>query len=224
VTFANTVNGKARPLAILIAVTAWVAVLLQLYLSIRLTQAQGGSLGRSLVVYFGYFTVLTNWLVCLAVTWPLLAPASGLGRFFVRPVVIGGVTASIVFVGVAYHVLLRHIWQPQGLYWVANALLHYATPILFTLYSVIMLRGANLRWTAPFWWSIYLLLYFVYALIRGALIGSYPYGFIDVSILGYTATVRNGCLLLVAFLMLGYVLMLVWRMTSGKRDASRSLG
>jgi hypothetical protein len=224
VTFAKKVNGNARLLGMLIAVTGWVAVLLQLYLSVRLTQAQGGTLGRSLVMYFGYFTVLTNWLVCLAVTWPLLAPTSGPGRFFVRPSVIGGVAASIVFVGIAYHILLRHIWQPQGLHWVANTLLHYAVPILFAIYSVIMLRGARLRWTAPFWWSIYLLLYFVYALIRGAVIGSYPYGFIDVSILGYTATVRNGCFLLLAFLMLGYLLMLVWHLTSNKRDASGRLG
>ncbi|GFZ91605.1 Pr6Pr family membrane protein [Dyella caseinilytica] len=213
-TSANTINGKLRPLAILIAVTGWAAVLLQLYLSMHTALAGGGTLGWGLVMYSGYFTVLTNWLVCLVVTWPLLAPTSAGGRFFVRPMVIGWVTVSIVFVGIAYHLLLRQIWQPQGLYWVANALLHYATPILFTIYSLIVLRGVRLRWTAPWWWSVYLVFYFVYALIRGALIGSYPYGFIDVSMLGYAATVRNGCFLLVAFLLLGYLLMLVWRVGS----------
>ena len=207
----NTINGGARLLAALIAVTGWVAVLLQLYLSFRLTLANGGTLGRALVMYFGYFTVLTNWLVCVAATWPLLAPTSAPGRFFVRPMVIGWVTASIVFVGIAYYVLLRHVWQPQGLHWVSNALLHYAIPILFVIYSLIVLRGVSLRWTAPLWWSIYMVLYFTYALIRGALIGSYPYGFIDVSVLGDAAAIRNGCFLLLAFLGLSYLLILIWR-------------
>lgn len=208
----HTINGKARLLAILIAVVGWIAVLLQLYLSIRLAGANGRGLGWALLMYFGYFTVLTNWLVCLAVTWPLAAPDSAGGRFFARPAVIGGVTAGILFVGIAYHLLLRRIWQPQGLHWVANALLHYATPILFLLYSLVMLRGIALRWTTPLWWSGYLLIYFVYALVRGAMIGSYPYGFIDVSVLGYAATLRNGCFLLLAFLLLGYLLLGVWRL------------
>lgn len=210
-TSANMTNGKGRPFAILIAVIGWVAVLLQLYLSTRMTLANGRSPGWALVVYFGYFTILTNWLVCLAVSWPLLAPSSAPGRFFAQPAAIGGVTASIVFVGIAYHLLLRQPGALHGLHVVTNVLLHYVTPILFMLYSLIVLRGVGLRWTAPLWWSIYLVLYFTYALIRGALIGSYPYGFIDVSELGYAVTLRNGCFLLAAFLVLGYVLMLVWR-------------
>jgi hypothetical protein len=127
------------------------------------------------------------------------------------------VTASIVFVGIAYHVLLRRVWQPQGVQWVANALLHYATPILFVIYSLVVLRGVGVRWTAPLWWSLYLVLYFIYALVRGALIGSYPYGFIDVSALGYVHVLRNGCFLLVAFLMLSYLLTLAWRLGAGSR-------
>jgi len=222
VTSANTTIGGARPLAILIAVIGWAAVWLQFYLSLRLALAGGGTPGRALLMYFGYFTVLTNWLVCLAVTWPLLAPASAPGRFFVRPAAIGWVTVSIAFVGIAYHLLLRRVWQPQGLQWLANGLLHYATPTLFAIYSLMVLRGVRLRWTAPLWWSVYLVLYFVYALIRGALIGSYPYGFIDVSLLGYVNVLRNGCFLLVAFLLLGYVLTLVWRV-GAKRDGPNGL-
>jgi hypothetical protein len=118
----NSLSGKARPLAALIAVTVWAAVLLQLYLSLGLVLAQGGTVARGLAMYFGYFTVLTNWLVCLAMTWPLLAPNSAPGRFFARPVVVGGVTACIAFVGLAYYVLLRHVWQPQGLRLLADVL------------------------------------------------------------------------------------------------------
>jgi hypothetical protein len=213
---ANVTNGKARPLAILIALTGWVAVFLQLYLSTRLSLANGRTIGWALVAYFGYFTVLTNWLVCFAMTWPWVAPSSVPGQFFARPVTIGWVTASIVFVGIGYHFLLYQPGQLHGLHRLANALLHYATPILCAIYSLIVLRGVRLRWTAPWWWAIYLALYFAYVLIRGGLIGIYPYAFIDVSQLGYLAAVRNACLLLVAFLVLSYLLIAVWRV-GGKR-------
>jgi hypothetical protein len=208
-------NLKARPLLALIAILGWTAVLLQLYLSTRFALANGKTVAQGLIVYFGFFTVLTNWLVCLAATLPLLAPSSASGRFFVRPVVLGWVTASIAFVGVAYYVLLRHVWRPQGLQLVADVLLHYVVPVLVLIYSLVVLRGIALRWTAPLWWSSYLLAYFVYALVRGALIASYPYGFIDVTSLGYALVVRNACFLLVAFWLLAYLLVLAWRV--GKR-------
>ena len=207
----NTARARGRALAALIAIIAWIAVLLQLYLSLGYAAASGKSVGEALVNYFGFFTVLTNLLVCLATTLPLVAPASALGRFFARPVAIGWVTASIAFVGIAYYLLLRHVWAPQGLQLVADVLLHYVVPILFVIYSLARLRGTALRWTAPWWWCLYLAVYFVYVLVRGAIAGAYPYGFIDASKLGYATTLRNGCFLLVAFLVLAYALLLVWR-------------
>jgi hypothetical protein len=215
----DTTQSKARPLAALIAIIGWAAVLLQLYLTLRFALAEGQTVGQGLVKYLGYFTIWTNLLVCLAATLPLLAPASLSGRFFGRPLVVGWVAASIAFGGLAYFVLLRHIWQPQGLQLIADVLLHYVVPILFVMYSLIALRGIALRWTAPLWWSIYLAIYFAYALVRGALVGSYPYGFIDVSVLGYAATVRNGVFLLLAFLLLAYVLLLTWRIGTRQRGS-----
>jgi hypothetical protein len=212
----STINSRSRPMAALVAAVGWFALLLQLYLSLRFALANGETPAQGLVSYFGYFTVLTNLLVSLATTLPLLAPSSAPGRFFAGSMAIGWVAASIAFVGVAYYVLLRHVWQPQGLQLVADVLLHYATPILFVVYSLIVLRGLALRWAAPLWWSIYPMLYFAYALLRGALIGRYPYAFIDVSMLGYATTLRNACLLLVAFLMLAYLLILVWRRGLGR--------
>ncbi|GAB2580614.1 Pr6Pr family membrane protein [Dyella jejuensis] len=207
----NKKHAGSTPLLALIALVAWIAVLLQLYLSLRFAIGSGRTVGQGLVMYFGFFTVLTNMLVCLAATCPLLAPASAPGRFFGRPATIGWVAASIAFVGIAYYMLLRHVWQPQGLQWLADVLLHYVTPILFVVYSNLALRGIALRWTAPWWWSIYLAVYFVYVLVRGAVIGSYPYGFIDVSKLGYAVAVRNGGFLLLAFWIVSYLLLLLWR-------------
>lgn len=202
---------RSRPVAMLIAFAAWFGVVLQLYLSLRMTGSMGMPTAQGLVIYFGYFTVLTNILVGMAVTWPMTLPATVLGRFFARPVVIGWVAASIAFVGVAYFVLLRHVWNPRGMQLVADVLMHYIVPVLALIYSVIALRRTALRWTAPLWWSMYPVVYFVYVLLRGELIGRYPYHFIDVSQLGYALTLRNAAVLWLAFVVLSYVLMLLWR-------------
>jgi hypothetical protein len=216
-TSVNPTTGKAGPLLALIAIIGWVAVFLQLYLSLRFAVADGSTVVQGVVRYLGYFTVLTNLLVCLATTLSLLAPSSSLGRFFERPIAVGWVTASIAFVGVAYYVLLSRLWQPHGLQLLSDVLLHYVVPALFVIYSVMVLRGAVLRWTAPLWWSIYLVVYFAYLLLRGALGCSYPYEFLDASTLGYTMALRNGVFLWLAFLVLAYLLMLVWRIGGNRR-------
>lgn len=211
---------KGRWLAALLAVLGWFGLLLQLYLSIRLAQANGRTVVYGVVLYLGFFTVLTNILAALAASLPLWAPRSAAGHFFARHESIGWVTVSIVFVGVAYYVLLRKVWSPQGWQLLADVVLHYAMPLLFLLYSLIVLRGATLRWSAPLRWSVYPVAYFVYVLIRGALIGSYPYAFIDAVTLGYAVTLRNACALWVAFVLLAYALLLVWRL-AGARQSTR---
>ncbi len=207
----------SRPLAALIAFVAWFGVVLQLYLSLRLTDARGMGTLQGLAIYFGYFTVLTNILVAVAATWPAVLPATAPGRFFTQPAAIGWVASSIAFVGVAYFVLLRHVWNPQGLQLLADVVMHYIVPALVVLYSVVALRRTVLRWTAPLWWSLYPVTYFVYVLLRGALMGRYPYHFIDVSQLGYALTLRNALGLWVAFLVLAYVLLLLWRIPQGRQ-------
>ncbi|MEO6167977.1 MAG: Pr6Pr family membrane protein, partial [Chitinophagales bacterium] len=79
------------------AMMGWVALILQLYLSIvnRTT-----SLPESLIRYFTYFTILTNILVALSFTIQWLAPDSRSGRFFSLPQTATAVTVYIVVVGV----------------------------------------------------------------------------------------------------------------------------
>jgi hypothetical protein len=203
-------DNKVRGLAAITAGVCGFALLLRLHLTLRdSTSVVGG-----LIDYFGFLTEWTNCLVFLAMALPLLAPASRFGRFFMRKDVIGWVTASITFVGIAYFFLLSRNGPKEGLSWFANVLLHYVVPGLVVIYGWIRLRGAVLPWVVPLWWAVYLVVYFIYALIRGVLIDKYPYGFINVDHLGYAVTLRNGCMLLVAFLGLSYALLLIWRFTA----------
>ena len=200
-----------RPLTICLAAVAWCGVLLQCFLSLRLAAENGTGVVVGLGNFLSYFTVLTNLLVCMSLTVPLFEQAAR-GEFFARPPIIGGVATSIAFVGLAYHFLLRHVWNPQGLQLLANDVLHYITPILFVIYWWLAVPKRSLRWRHPFVWGLYPALYLIFALIRGEIVGRYPYPFIDVSHIGYQRTMINSVVLLLAFFALGLLLVALSRL------------
>jgi hypothetical protein len=202
---------KNMAAVIALAALAWLGVLLQFYLSLHSAIANGKGLMGGIVGYFGYFTILTNILVCLCLTLPLISPASSPGRFFARSDVTAGVATSIVFVGLAYHFLLRNVWNPQGLHLIANVLLHYVTPILFLAHWWFNFPKGALRWSYPLLWGLYPTAYLIYVLPRGLIIGSYPYGFIDPSAIGYQRTMVNAVGLLIAFVVLGLMFVALGR-------------
>lgn len=191
--------------ALLAALIAWSGVLLQLWLSLRLAQTNGKSMAAGLSVYLGYFTVLTNIFVALALTLPTLAPRNRVGRFFAHPQTLACAATSIALVGLGYHFLLRHIWNPQGLQWLADVLLHYVVPVMFCGYWLLALPKSPLPWWSPLASCIYPAVYFAYALLRGVASGTYPYPFIDVTRIGYGLALRNALGLLVVFVLVGWL-------------------
>lgn len=196
-------DARGRPALALVGLIAWLGVFLQLWLSIRLALNGGRSLGDGLVAFFGYFTVLTNIFVALAASLPVTVGRTRLGRWFARSMVLGCATTAIVLVGIAYHFLLRHVWAPQGLQWVADKTLHYVVPFALALYWITFPPNQKLPIWAPLIWCAYPAIYFAYVLARGALLGSYPYHFIDVASLGYAKTLTHSFLLLIVFLVIG---------------------
>jgi hypothetical protein len=199
----NSASQKNRAFGLFLALLAWFSGLLQCYLTLQLAAQNGKSIGGGLEVFFSYFTVLTNLLICVSLTLSLATPSSAAGRWCSRPSTVAGIATSIAFVGLSYHFLLRHTWNPQGTRLIADVLLHYVVPALYVLYWWFTASKAELGWMYPLTWSIYPTLYLVYALIRGSIIGSYPYPFIDAAALGYGRTMRNAFGLLFVFIALG---------------------
>ena len=191
------------PVLITLAVISWAGLLLQFWLSINLALANGKTVGDGVVGFFGYFTVLTNLFVALTATLPFIAGSNRLGRWFGNPMVLGSAVTSILMVSITYHFLLRNVWQTQGLQLLADIVLHYVVPLLSLLYWLIFPPRFGLGILAPLAWCLYPLLYFVYVFVRGELLGSYPYYFIDVTSIGYRQAMLNSFGLLVAFVALG---------------------
>jgi len=210
-----------RQFAIVAAALAWFGLCSQLYIILAARLANGASLIGGLVNFLSFFTILTNTLVALALTLPLLTEATRASRIFAQPTVNTGIAASIVLVSIAYNLLLRHLWQPQGLQWVADELLHDVTPVLFLLYWWLFVPKGLLGWRDIANWALYPVVYLFYALIRGALFGLYPYPFIDAGQLGYARVFLNAGGMLIAFIGISTVLVILDR---AKREATLGRG
>ena len=180
---------EGRFLAGLIVVIALLSILGQGYVFIDLVKARGGGLIHVVWVMLGFFTILTNLLiamVCLALVrghWP--------GGWPEKESALGCLTVNIALVGLVYHLLLSHLWNPQGLHFIADQGLHTAVPLLFLALWVFHAPKTGLRWSHALWWLLYPAGYFAYALARGALDGWYPYPFIEVPKLGYGQVLLN---------------------------------
>ena len=195
-----------RAFATIAALVGWAALILQLALLVRLTVADGRGVSGGIVAYLGFFTILTNILAALALSAPLVAPDSSPGRFLSRAGVNTAVAAAMALVGIAYSLLLRHTWNPQGWQLVADEVLHDVMPVLFLIHWWFRVPKGAVRWTDVPRWCAYPVGYLLYALVRGALIGRYPYPFIDVGALGHRRVLVNSVGLLLGFVLIALIL------------------
>lgn len=202
-------SRATRTAMAVIAVVAWFALLLQLFLMI--SAASRGDVLLAIVNYFSFFTILTNLLVALGLSFPLVAPASPAGRFFTRPSTQSSLAVYIAVVGITYTLLLRHLWNPQGAQKIADVLLHDVVPVLYVGFWAIFVPKAMLRWNLALRWLAYPIAYMVYTLLHGLVSGWYPYYFIDVSVLGFPRALANAAGMLVAFFALGLLIVDIGR-------------
>lgn len=204
-----------------VAATGWFALALQMYLVLALRYEVQASLLGGLVNFFSYFTVLSNTLAAAALTAAASPPATATARFFQRPAVVGGITCSLLLVGLAYSLLLRNLWQPHGWQWLANELLHDVMPLLCLAFWWWRVPRGHLRgWHLPLW-ALYPAVYFAFILVRGAVIGTWPYPFVDVSALGYPQVLLNALMILAGFLLIGAALWAVDRHSSSGVPSAR---
>lgn len=187
------------------AAVAWLGMALQLFVSAGAMRANGHGWPFIVIRYLSYFTVLTNALVAITVTVPLAARASRAGRFFSLPSVRAAVACSIALVGIAYSLLLRHVWSPEGLARISDHLQHDVVPILYVLFWALFAPKGTLRWRDVLAWAIYPTTYLMVTLAKGAVEGFYPYHFIDVGKLGVVGALTGITSLVVAFFAIGLV-------------------
>ena len=187
------------------AVLGWFALAAQFYIYLNSGVA---SVGETTIRYFSFFTIDSNGLSALAFTSLLLAPSSRMGRFFGHYSTLTAVTVYMVVVGLVYNVILRSLWDPQGLQWIVDELLHSVLPALLVLHWLMFVAPERLQWKSIPVWMLFPLFYCIFIMWRGAKSGVYPYPFLNPDTLGHEKVYHNiggmiALFFVVAFLLVG---------------------
>ena len=149
-----------------------------------------------------YLTNLTVFMSAVCFTCVATRARSPVARFFRQPTVVTAIVVYMVFVGIAYNVLLRYLWTPSGYRALVNECLHTFVPVLSALYWVLFVPRFHLSARQCLLWLAYPLGYLFVTLWRGSVSDFYPYPFIDVGELGYAHVLLNASLLVLAFVTL----------------------
>ncbi|WP_122588430.1 Pr6Pr family membrane protein [Pseudomonas viridiflava] len=210
-------SQRQRYILLLAACLGWSGLAIQLYLILIGRWIDHASLLGGLVRFFSFFTVLTNTLVAVALSCALSQRQSAGHRFFRDPVVCSGIAVSIAVVGIAYNILLRHLWHPQGWQLIADELLHDVMPLTFLAYWWVCVPKGLLRLKHVLFWALYPIVYFAYILLRGDVIGDYMYPFIDIGTIGFTKAFINALGVLLGFVVIALILVCMDRWASRRQ-------
>lgn len=181
-------------LALIFSIISWSAVILQFFLML---QSSDHSFVETTVRFFSFFTILTNSLVAFYFSTQLFM--ANRFSFWNRPGVLTAITVYIIVVGVVYQIVLRPIWDPQGLAKVVDELLHSLNPLMVLFYWWLYEKKSKVTMSQVPYFLVYPFIYLVYILIRGHYSGFYPYPFVNVSDLGCAKVAMNSFYLFLVF-------------------------
>lgn len=207
--------GAARPYRAVFALVGWFAIGLQYWLTLQ--GDTGKSAAELTLNFFSYFTILMNVIVALALSGPAFVPDSAFGRWTLSEGVRAAVAMYIAVVGLTYHFLLSHVWDPQGWLFVSNGLLHYVMPIVFVLDWLLFTPKGRLCWGDAVKWLAVPLVYIVWTVIHGYASNWWPYWFVDLPALGLAKAAFWFAAMLALFLVVGLILVVIDR-GIGRRD------
>lgn len=147
------------------------------------------------VYFWSFFTHLTNlWLLLCYVSeltgWKWLS-------WLRHPVGRASMAGSITLVMVFYHFMLAPNYHFEGGLLVSNILMHYVSPIMYLVWWAVLSSHGTLRLRHVPLMLLPGIGYLAYALIRGAIVGEYPYDIINVTKAGYGGVAIGAAILIV---------------------------
>lgn len=158
------------------------------------------SAGYSVVNFFSYFTNLANLFAAGVLLWGTARAWSGRRPSMAHERLRSMAVVYMTVVGVVFSVLLRDVDLGALLPWI-NVLLHYVMPVVVV--ADWMLRPGLAPTGARDWLLVPALplLYVVYVLLRGALVGWYPYPFLNPRLGGYASVMVHVAAIVALFLL-----------------------
>ncbi|MBP0904970.1 Pr6Pr family membrane protein [Mariniflexile gromovii] len=166
----------------------WFAIITQFFLMLQNRQT---GLFEMTIRFFSFFTILTNILVALYFTVAVFKLKIIPLKWLASKGTLTAITAFILIVGLVYQIALRAIWNPTGLQYIVDELLHTIIPLFMLGYWAFMIKKEDLRVKPVVNWLLYPLFYMAFIMVRGYLSGYYPYPFLNVNEIGYEKAFIN---------------------------------
>ncbi len=172
-------TSTSKFFAMLGLVLGAIATVISFYTNIPEQMGEGRSLPGAMFHFFSFYTNWTNILLVL-IYLDLLKGFSGLSS----PVT--GVTglSSIIMVMIVYHFLLASTHHPEGIDKVTNVIMHYVTPVLFTLFWLTSRHIGALNWGDLFKFILFPMAFLIFTYVKAAIMSEYPYDFLNISLNG----------------------------------------
>jgi hypothetical protein len=221
--------SNSRPWFAANAATAWIGLAVSVTLTVlgtypstntvpsQLGSADAGLLSR-VFDNWTYFTIWSNAVVGITLTLLAINPARDSPVF--RVLRLDGLL-MISVTGLVYAIVLAPTASPQGWEQGSNFFLHQLTPVLTLVVWGLFGPRRWINWRTIGLALLLPIVWLVFALTRGAIIGAYPYPFLDVIKYGYGAVLINVLAILILGVIIMVILMGVDRLLSrGQRDNS----
>lgn len=186
----------------LAATVTWLALGIQFYFFIQWAIRRDMGALYGIWNYFSYFTHLSNLLAGLMLLFAL-NHRNDQELLLRKASTLTGAAVFLIMTCIIFNLELRHQSNSTGLSHIADIVLHDATPLLFLGFWWFCIPHSRLRIKDALGWLPFPVLYFCYVLIRGNLIGHYPYPFLNVAKYGYASVIGNGLEMLAGFLSMG---------------------
>lgn len=188
-------ENKFIKIELLFSLLCWITIITQFVVMIENSIA---SLTETTIRFFTFFTILSNILVAFVFT-AILAQPKGKFSFFLNPINQSAIAVYIFVVGIVYNLILRFLWQPQGIQRIVDEMLHSIIPIYYILYWYFKINTKSILWKNSINWLIYPIVYLIVIMIRGKFSNYYPYPFVNVTTLGINKVLLNVLLLTLFF-------------------------
>lgn len=202
-----------RLIAGVAAALGWAGLALQLVLILR-----NLGLAEGIWRFVGFFTILTNAGAAAVASAIASGQPSGLAGPRSRLMA----ATSILTVGIVYSLALRSLWNPTGAQKVADVLLHDLAPLSW-LALWMLAEHWRYRWRDIGWALLPPLLYFIYALARGAIDGWYAYWFLNPAQQGAAGLAISVLVILAGLAVIAAALAGYARWRSGRDSPERRL-
>lgn len=159
-----------------------------------------------------YFTVQSNLMVCGLLTYSNLRRIPIFKKLKApHPLLFGAVAMYIMATGVIYNVLLAASVESSGFNTLILNINHSVTPILYLLVWITDHNDFRYPLKSPLYWIIYPITYAVFASVEGAVTGKFRYFFLDFNNRPLSQYIFLMAVVIIFFIVLGYLLVLVNR-------------